>query len=254
MLDNWLRTQLVTRVTIVDPHEDRLRAWFAAYQDRFTIYDNAAASGDIDFDIVLLAVKPQQMAEVLQHLNLAPDCLILTIAAGLKIEFYKKYLANPFVRLMPNTPAILGAGMTGGYADSAVSAAQRAQIETMMRPLGDFIWVDKEQALDAVAALSGSGPAYMFYFVEALARAGMAQGLAPDVAARLARQTAIGAGAILAVYPDTSPAQLRQDVTSKGGVTAAALAIFDKDDEFNRLVANAITANIGRGQELAQQQ
>ncbi|MFK7160379.1 pyrroline-5-carboxylate reductase [Marinospirillum sp. MEB164] len=205
-------------------------------------------------DLVVLAVKPQMMAEVLQTLRPALEFkrpLVLSIAAGLTSATLLEWIGTdlPLVRAMPNTPALLGAGATGLYAAAAVTAEQRTWVDRIASAMGQGFWVDEEAQIDAVTAISGSGPAYYFLFTEALAAAGQALGLRADLAQALAVQTAAGAGRMLAESGD-APALLRQKVTSPGGTTAAALACFEQQG-LAELVEQAAQAAAQRAQQLA---
>ena len=158
--------------------------------------------------------------------------------------------ATVFVRAMPNLPAAVRRGITGVAASATISAAQRAVATTLLTSIGAVEWLPSEDAIDAVTAVSGSGPAYVFHLVEAMAAAGARLGLAPDVAERLARETVIGAGELLRQSP-LAPATLRENVTSPGGTTAAALAVLMAADGLTELMAQAIAAAHARAQELS---
>ena len=174
--------------------------------------------------LVVWAVKPQTFRDAAAQARAhTPHALHLSVAAGIRSDSIAQWLGSErIVRAMPNTPALVGKGMTGLFARPAVSAAERAQVEAILATTGEFLWVDSEKQLDAVTALSGSGPAYVFYFLEAMARAGTAMGLSPAQAHQLAVGTFVGASE-LARRSDESPAVLRERVTSKGGTTYAAL-------------------------------
>ncbi|MEW6591538.1 MAG: pyrroline-5-carboxylate reductase, partial [Pseudomonadota bacterium] len=176
--------------------------------------------------LVVLAVKPQSLPEVAAAL--APKLsgqLVLSIAAGVRVGDLTRWLGGHarIVRAMPNTPALVQAGIAGLYAAPALGVDARSQAEAVLRAVGGVVWVDDETRLDAVTAVSGSGPAYVFYFIEALEAAGVAQGLAPATARQLALQTFFGA-AKLALESGEEPAVLRQRVTSKGGTTERGIA------------------------------
>ncbi|MDD2545519.1 MAG: pyrroline-5-carboxylate reductase [Burkholderiaceae bacterium] len=174
--------------------------------------------------IVVWAVKPQTFQEAAaQARTWTQDALHLSVAAGIRSDSIAQWLGSErIVRTMPNTPALVGKGISALYARPAVSAAERQSLEAIMAPTGEFLWVDREAQLDAVTALSGSGPAYVFYFLEAMARAGTGMGLSEAQAHQLAVGTFVGA-AELARRSTESPAVLRERVTSKGGTTYAAL-------------------------------
>ncbi|GAA5172441.1 pyrroline-5-carboxylate reductase [Viridibacterium curvum] len=205
----------------------------------------------LDCDVLMLAVKPQQMREAL-----APAAgklvrqLVVSIAAGLRLQDLSRWLGGytTLVRAMPNTPALIGRGVTGLYADSAVSETGREAVTSILGTAGRCVWLASESQMDAVTAISGSGPAYVFYFIEALQAAGENLGLAPDTARTLALETVIGA-ATLAVQSDESPAVLRERVTSKGGTTEAALRSMAAD-ALPAIIARATEAAAKRGGEL----
>ena len=205
-------------------------------------------------DLVVLAVKPQNMREaasaVAPHLD---HQLVLSIAAGTRVADLSRWLGGhqAIVRTMPNTPALIGMGITGMFAASSVSANQRAAAERVMRAVGDVVWVDNENLIDPVTAISGSGPAYVFYFLEALAEAGTTLGLNADDAKRLALATFAGAAKLAADSPDDF-ATLRTRVTSKGGTTAAALAVLAERQVREAIIAAASAAS-ARGREMGEQ-
>ena len=174
--------------------------------------------------IVVWAVKPQTFKDAAAAARAhTAHALHLSVAAGIRSDSIAQWLGTErIVRTMPNTPALVGKGMSALYARPAVSAAERAQVEAILATTGEFLWVDSEKQLDAVTALSGSGPAYVFYFLEAMARAGTAMGLSPAQAHQLAVGTFVGASELVR-RSDESPAVLRERVTSKGGTTYAAL-------------------------------
>jgi len=177
--------------------------------------------------------------------------LILSIAAGIRLEQMQAWLgaAFPIVRCMPNTPALIGAGATGLIANEHASGAQRKRAETILGAAGRTAWIETEDLMDTVTALSGSGPAYFFLLVEALEDAAVAQGLPRETARMLASQTCLGAGRML-VEGGEAPGKLRERVTSPGGTTAAALAAFDAGG-LRELVAKAVAAAADRARELS---
>ena len=215
--------------------------------------DNAQAAEGAD--VVVLAVKPQGMKEVCQALapNLSPGQLVVSIAAGITCASMQAWLGaqQPLVRCMPNTPALLRQGTSGLYATPDVTAPQRQQAEDLLNAVGLALWLDEEQHLDAVTAVSGSGPAYFFLLIEAMTAAGVKLGLPHDTAARLTLQTALGA-AHMAVASDADAAELRRRVTSPGGTTEAAITSFQANG-FEALVEKALGAAAHRSAELAKQ-
>ncbi len=201
--------------------------------------------------VVVWAVKPQNFSEAAQPVRpFASQALQLSVAAGIPSASIARWLGTErVVRAMPNTPALIGQGMTGLFARPAVGTADRTLVEQVLAPTGQQLWFDTEAALDAVTALSGSGPAYVFYFIEAMTEAGIEMGLTPAQAQQLAIGT-FGGGAALAAGSSESPAVLRERVTSKGGTTHAALSALEADEVKTRFKA-AIRAAQRRAGELA---
>lgn len=205
--------------------------------------------------VALLAVKPQMMGAALPSLQAlgGGGTLIVSIAAGTPIATFEQVFgpATPIVRTMPNTPAMVGRGITALVGNGAAGAVDLALAEALMRAVGEVVRLDDEAQIDAVTGLSGSGPAYVFHLIEAMAAAGAAQGLAPDLAMRLARATVCGAGELAHRSPDAA-AQLRINVTSPGGTTAAALAhLMDPATGLTPLMVRAVAAATARGRELS---
>lgn len=222
-----------------------------------------AAEGDglcRSADVVVLAVKPQIMPDVATGLAAAVDAarpLVVSVAAGIRQDALQNWLAydGPVIRCMPNTPALIQCGMSALHANAAVTAQQRTTAEELLGAVGRVVWVDDEALLDTVTAISGSGPAYFFAFMEALEQAGRAQGLPAETARELVLGTALGA-ARMANEAGSDPGTLRSNVTSKGGTTAAALDAFSNgglDDLVQQAVAAARTRSIELGDELGQQ-
>lgn len=205
-------------------------------------------------DAIVLAVKPQVMSVVLEELRpiIGARQLVISIAAGIPIEHIVAGLhpEQPVVRAMPNTPALINAGISGLYASKQVNDHQVSLAERTLRAAGEIIWLETENLMDAVTAVSGSGPAYFFYLLEAMTEGGTAAGLAPETALKLALSTGAGATA-MALQSEASPATLRQRVTSPGGTTQAALDRLDKG-HFKATVVSAIEKATLRGRELAQ--
>ena len=196
-------------------------------------------------DVLVLAVKPQQMHAVCAPLApLLSKQVVLSIAAGLRLADLSRWLGGhgKLVRTMPNTPALIGAGVTGMYASPEVSASEREAAGRVMAAVGSVVWVADEARIDAVTALSGSGPAYVFLFIEALQQAAGELGIAPDEARRLSIDTVLGA-ARLAAQSTESAAILRERVTSKGGTTEAALAVMRERGVKDGIVAGVLAAN-----------
>lgn len=202
-------------------------------------------------DTIVLAVKPQDMRNAVAPLaGKLGRQTVISIAAGIRLQDLARWLGGytKLVRVMPNTPALIGAGIAGLYAGSGVSAEERARAEAILEAVGKTVWVEDETLIDPVTAVSGSGPAYVFYFIEALEKAGTELGLAPEAARKLAIQTFVGA-ARLAAESAEPPGTLRERVTSKGGTTEAALKVFAAEDIAGR-IGKALRAASDRGAEL----
>ena len=203
--------------------------------------------------VVVWSVKPQVLKEVMlaNKALFPPDCLHISVAAGISTFAMGTWLgSNQVVRCMPNTPSTVGMGAAGLYAPSHITAAQRSQVEAVLHTTGLLMWVEQEHLLEAVTAVSGSGPAYFFYVMQAMADAGQAMGLSADTAQALAIATARGA-AELATQSDESPEQLRQRVTSKGGATFEAIAVFEQA-RLNTTVAQAMDACAARAKAMGE--
>jgi pyrroline-5-carboxylate reductase len=200
---------------------------------------------------IIFAVKPQMMPNVAPaYAALARTALVISIAAGTTSDKIAGWLGGgAIVRAMPNTPASIGKGITALFATPQVSSPHRALAERLMRTVGEVIWVDREELIDSVTAVSGSGPAYVFLLVDALAKAGVSVGLPPKTALKLARKTVEGAGALLSVRKETAE-DLRRAVTSPGGTTEAALKILMSERGLEPLMRAAVGAATARGQEL----
>lgn len=234
-----------------DPGEET-RARVSAEHGIEVFADNADAIQGVD--VIVLAVKPQAMKAVCEAIrpNLKPNQLVVSIAAGITCASMKNWLgAQPIVRCMPNTPALLRQGVSGLFATSEVSAEQRQQAEELLSAVGIALWLNEEQQLDAVTAVSGSGPAYFFLLIEAMTAAGVKLGLPADIAAQLTVQTALGA-AHMAVASDVDAAELRRRVTSPAGTTEAAIKSFQAGG-FEALVEKALGAAAHRSAEMAEQ-
>ena len=251
MLAGWLDRGLAADgVLIVEPRpSDELVALTSARSVALV----AGAPAGVAARVMIVAVKPQVLDAVLAGLGslVGPATVVVSVVAGKTIAAFQAGLATAsVVRTIPNTPAQVGRGITAAVADPAVSEADRALVSSLLAAVGEVEWVAEERLIDLVTAVSGSGPAYVFHMVEALAAAGAAAGLDPDLAARLARATVEGAGELLWQSPET-PAQLRINVTSPGGTTAAALAVLMADDGLTKLMTEAVAAAAKRSQELA---
>ena len=245
----WISSGIAGHIDIVEPQDVPLSGPVTHVK---AAKDLKPANGT--WDAVILAVKPQVMNAACATLaNILPaDQLILSIAAGRTLSSLHPFFPDALlVRAMPNTPAAIGKGMTVLCALENVTDTQKEIADDLLSATGQTAWVKEEILMDAVTALSGSGPAYVFYLVEAMAEAGRKAGLDKDFALGLARQTVIGSAALLESESDIDAATLRQNVTSPGGTTEAALKILMKGD-FQRLMDEAIAAATNRGRELAE--
>ncbi|MCK7629623.1 pyrroline-5-carboxylate reductase [Shewanella sp. JNE10-2] len=205
-------------------------------------------------DVIVLSVKPQlmqQVCEALQAIDMSKK-LVITIAAGVKAQRYSDYLAQDItlIRAMPNTPMQIGVGMTGLYAPQAISTDQKAICDRLMSSGGEIVWVNEEAELDQVIALSGSSPAYFFLLMESMIDAGKQMGIDEYKARMLVQQAALGAAMMAKQNPELDLGQLRENVTSKGGTTAQAIATFEAAN-MRGLVKKAMENCINRAEEMA---
>ena len=237
-------------IAVADPVAAQLDALRNQFGVRVASDNAVAAQGA---DVVILAVKPQEMRRVVTELaptfaGSAP--LIISVAAGIRASDIRSWSGGmPVVRCMPNRPALQGCGMTGLFATADVSEARRALVVELLSAVGATLWVDHEAQMDAVTAISGSGPAYFFLLIEMLEETGVKLGLSPEVSHKLAVETAYGSG-LMAREASESAATLRQQVTSKGGTTAAALEHLEANN-VRAIFAAAVTAAARRSTELA---
>ncbi|MGL5429557.1 MAG: pyrroline-5-carboxylate reductase [Vibrio sp.] len=218
-----------------------------------TTSDNLVAAQHAD--VVVLAVKPQLMAEVckpLQSVDFSGK-LVISIAAGISVQRLNQMLATELnvVRVMPNTPSLVNLGMSGLYAPDSVSQADKTFTTQLMQSVGEVCWVEKESAINSVIAAAGSAPAYFFLFMQAMQQEAMAQGFDQATARLLVQQSALGAAAMVKANPDLSLDTLREQVTSKGGTTAQAIQTFN-DHQLSEIVAKAMQAAVARAQEMEQ--
>lgn len=238
-------------IHVIDLNADAL----GKLQQQFGVRTSQAIDASIaGSDVVVLAVKPQQMKEVVAQL--APHItsqLILSIAAGIRAVDLSRWLGghDAIVRTMPNTPALIGKGVTGAVATSGVSAEQRAAADAILRAVGETVWLEDEALIDSVTAVSGSGPAYVFYFIEAMQQAAQEMGLTAEQGNALAVSTFVGAAQLAAQSPDPV-SLLRERVTSKGGTTYAALTSMEESGVKNAIV-KAMKAAAARGKTLGEE-
>lgn len=247
MLAGWLRNGLPPEaVWVIDP-----------YPSDWLKEQGVHIGGDLPAHpaIAIIAVKPQMMETALPDVRALGngETLVISIAAGTPIKTFERVLGDgtPIIRAMPNTPAAIGRGITALIGNSQTRADHLDMAEALLWSIGQTVRLDSEDQMDAVTALSGSGPAYVFHLIEAMADAGVAQGLSPMLAMQLATATVGGAGE-LAEDVDETPAQLRVNVTSPGGTTEAALAVLmDEETGFRPLLRRAVDAAVARSRELA---
>ena len=247
MLTGWLAQGLApSRVVVIEPAPSAEITALAAKGIRL----NPKDAGTVE--TLVVAVKPQSFRDagtVLKPL-VGNATLVVSIMAGMTIAAISQVCGGAVVRAMPNTPAAIGRGITVAVAAKSVSRAQRATADSLLRATGSVEWVDDETLMDAVTAVSGSGPAYIFLLAEELARAGIEAGLPAELATKLARETVAGSGELLC-RSDLTAATLRQNVTSPGGTTAAALNVLMGKDGLQQLMIRAIAAATARSKELA---
>lgn len=241
----------VDKLFVTDPSPEKLNVIKARFNVNGSS-DNLQAAEKAD--VIILAVKPQIISQVLAPLHdtvQKHQPLIISIAAGIRIGNIEQALGQQtaVVRTMPNTPALIGAGATALFANSNTSSEQRNIAESIMRAVGIAVWVDNEKQMDAVTALSGSGPAYFFLVLEALQASGEAMGLSAETAQMLAQQTALGA-AMMAIESTHSPAELRHQVTSPGGTTEKAISVLE-EHHLRDIFKKALLAAKQRSEELA---
>ncbi len=254
MLTGWLAGGLPSQlVAVQDPGPP---PEIKALLDQHGIASHASLYGVLPEPpaVILMAVKPQVMDEVFPPLaRLAgPDTLVLSVAAGRTIAGFEKHLpaGTAVVRSIPNTPAAIGRGITVCVANAHVTDRQRAICDQLLAAIGEVGWADDEGLIDVATAVSGSGPAYVFLLAECLAQAGVDAGLTPELARRLADATVSGSGELLRLSDD-SPSTLRENVTSPGGTTFAALQVLMADDGLKPLMSKAVAAATKRSRELA---
>jgi pyrroline-5-carboxylate reductase len=251
MLAGWLDRGLSPAAVIVV--EKHVSPELAALADKHGFRLETAAPAGVTARVLLVAVKPQVLDGVLPGIRALVDAgtAVISVVAGKTIATFANGLGTErIVRTIPNTPAQVGRGITGAACGPAVTAEDRDLVGALLATIGRLEWVEKEEHIDLVTAVSGSGPAYVFHMVEALAAAGAAAGLPADLSARLARATIEGAGELLFQSPE-SPEQLRINVTSPAGTTAAALAVLMGGDALTKLMTEAVAAAAERSRELA---
>lgn len=251
MLAGWLKRPDIERIDVVDPTA-------TSPADERVHMHTVIGPAVTNPDIVVLAVKPQVMREACEQIapHLAADTPVVSIAAGVPLTRLVTLLgaARPYIRVMPNTPGAIGKGISGFYANEKTTAEQVAIVEGLLSALGTFVQVPDEKLIDAITAVSGSGPAYVFALTEAMEAAAIAIGLPPELAGQLAKETVIGAASLMESDKSLKPQDLRRSVTSRGGTTEAALDVLSKNQDLEKLMIEAVKAAFRRSQELAQSQ
>jgi len=239
-------------ITASDPYESCLEKVATRYGVHTSPHNEAAIERA---EVVVLAVKPQVMKEVATRLApaLKKDTLVISIAAGISLDSLQRWLGEKtaIVRCMPNTPALMQLGATGLFANHSVNGQQKNLAKQILDAVGISLWLNSEKEIDAVTALSGSGPAYYFLLMEAMIKAGIAQGLSPETAKQLTLQTALGA-ATMAAHSSDEPAELRRKVTSPNGTTEQAIKSF-QGNRFEEVVREALDAAAKRSVSLAEE-
>lgn len=251
MLSGWLESGVEpASITVIDPSpNDAMASRLKAENVRLL----ARLPSDYSPEVIIIAVKPQLMNAVLPTLVLhaGGHCVFVSVAAGTTLETMEAHLGEvPIVRAMPNTPALVRRGITTCFGNPGVTARQKEMVDTLLAAIGKVEWVDSEKQIDAVTAVSGSGPAYVFHLAEVMAEAGIELGLPEALANRLARETIAGAGEMLSLQ-DESAAILRKNVTSPNGTTAAALDVLMEDEAMKKLFSRAMAAAARRAEELS---
>ena len=239
------------RISVIEMSPAAREKIGARYPVRVTTAPDDAMKGA---DTLVLAVKPQDMKRALASLGSeVRSALVISVAAGITLDTLSRWLGGHrrIVRCMPNTPGLIGAGITGLFASSDVSSSEKQKAEDILRSVGEVVWLAEERLIDPVTAVSASGPAYVFWFIEQLAASAVKLGIPRDDALKLAKQTVLGA-AMLASSSEDSPETLRRNVTSKGGTTEAALNVFEQEKLAERFM-RAVEAASKRGEEMGRE-
>lgn len=254
LLRGWLKAKIAKHIHVLEPAglPPGLNA------GNITLYNDSGAflKAKPAVTVCVLAVKPQIMEEVCQSIRtvVSPQALLLSVAAGRTIDSFEKCFGSgqPVVRTVPNTPAAIGKSMTVAVASSHVSPQQKHYADLLLSAVGLVEWVDDEKLIDSATAVSSSSPAYFYYLVETLARAGEKQGLSPALSLKLARETLIGCAALADHDAQTPVETLRKNVTSPNGTTEAALKVLMENDNFQSLLDRAVAACVARAKQLSQ--
>lgn len=256
IVERWLNTFLNLHITIVEPAAQLPDNIDKKYYSHIQHYTNISDLPPFTGHAVLLAVKPQIMADICNQLKnkISTNTPIISIAAGKEIKFYESFFGNnhAIIRTIPNTPAAIGHGITGMIANPHTNTAQRQLAEKLMATTGSIFWIENESMMNDLTAIASSGVAYIFYMMEVLTKAAETSGFSKEQAEAIGKQTVIGAALLAQTDSTTSPARLRENVTSPQGTTHAGLTILmDTEKGLNPLMEKTIQAAINRGIELA---
>lgn len=244
--DTWLKKKLVDKLVAVDPN---------LIEDEITYFRNIEDVPAQFFDLIIIAVKPTSAKTLLRDLppTFLKNTCFVSIMAGVEIKSIRKMInhsTTPIIRVMPNTPVVVQAGCCALYTHSILNIDLKKQVDKLFSSVGYTIWLNKEEELHIITALSGSGPAYFHLFTEAIANAGISLGLAPEISYALAKQTTYGTS-LLQNQNNSDLAELRENVTSPNGTTYAALQIFEKNSKLRKLTQEALNAAYNRSLELS---
>ncbi|MCV0427876.1 MAG: pyrroline-5-carboxylate reductase [Roseibium sp.] len=252
MLSGWMAEGVdPSAITVCDP---RPSEEMVTLLNRHGIRHVTSVPAELNAGIVLIAVKPQLMDQVLPGVKsaVASDTLVLSVAAGTPVSKFQSVFGDvPICRCMPNTPAMVKRGITAVYPTEPVTGEQRDAVTKLLSAVGEVVWLDSEDQIDLVTGVSGSGPAYVFYMAEVLSEAGKAAGLPEDLAEKLAVATICGAGELMHQTGE-HPSKLRQNVTSPNGTTAAALEVLMHDEGLQPVMTEAVASAVKRARELAE--
>tara|TARA_R110002095_G_scaffold66488_6_gene56425 strand:- start:3664 stop:4485 length:822 start_codon:yes stop_codon:yes gene_type:complete len=254
LLKGWLDAKdLFSKVTVITPEKQTVDPFLENYPHVVTYLESPAQLSTLS-DVLILGVKPQIMPQVIRDYvaHATQDTLIMSIAAGLDLSFYEKALGDnkQVVRIMPNTPATISQAMSGLLANDKLSPLNKKRATAIMEAVGHVVWVESDEKLDRLTAISGCGPAYVFSLVEALEKAAEHLGFTKDDATLLARETVIGSAQYLSQSPDKSATDLRIQVTSPGGMTEAGLKILQDNDRLNTLMEDVTQAAFNHAEAL----
>ncbi len=250
LLKQWLNCGIFKKVTIIKPSplSNDLQKWPNLFHT-----DDLKACHSLNSDVIILAIKPQMIEKISDELkeSIPAGSLVISVAAGVSISKLQKLIGEDkrYIRNMPNTPCAIGKGVSGSYAQDNITNDEKKNAQTLFDACGLHLWLEREDLVDSITALTGSGPAYLFYFIEALAQSGEKLGFAPQTSEALARQMVIGSAQLVEDNSTTSPKTLRENVTSPGGTTQAALNRL-MDGDLQNILNDALECARSRAIEL----